>query len=161
VSAPLSVCGAPGAASISAARWLRRGRTSHQGCSRTARGPRSTNGTSGTVRAHARKSRTSDPRPGSPTHVRPVTAATGRVDRLREEQLGHASIQITMDTYGHLIPGANRAAVDRLDDAPMQPNATQAQPEPTRSRCRSPRRLELGSMRARANPTLRHHLKSL
>ena len=31
-----------------------------------------------------------------------------------KEQLGHASIQITVDTYGHLIPGANRAAVDRL-----------------------------------------------
>jgi len=26
-----------------------------------------------------------------------------------KEQLGHASIQITVDTYGHLIPGANRA----------------------------------------------------
>jgi integrase len=47
-----------------------------------------------------------------------------------KEQLGHASIQITVDTYGHLIPGANRAAVDRLDDAPTQPSATQAQPEP-------------------------------
>ena len=32
-----------------------------------------------------------------------------------KEQLGHGSIQITVDTYGHLIPGANRAAVDRLD----------------------------------------------
>lgn len=48
-----------------------------------------------------------------------------------KEQLGHASIQITVDTYGHLIPGANRGAVDRLDDdAPLQPAATQAQPEP-------------------------------
>ena len=47
-----------------------------------------------------------------------------------KEQLGHASIQITVDTYGHLIPGANRGAVDRLDDAWMQPDATQAQPEP-------------------------------
>jgi integrase len=48
-----------------------------------------------------------------------------------KEQLGHGSIQITVDTYGHLIPGANRGAVDRLDDAPaMQPSATQAQPEP-------------------------------
>src|SRR5688572_32446748 len=46
-----------------------------------------------------------------------------------KEQLGHGSIQITVDTYGHLIPGANRAAVDRLDDeAPTQPDATQAQP---------------------------------
>ena len=46
-----------------------------------------------------------------------------------KEQLGHSSIQITVDTYGHLIPGANRAAVDRLDDAPAtQPSATPAQP---------------------------------
>jgi hypothetical protein len=42
----------------------------------------------------------------------------------------HASIQITVDTYGHLIPSANRPAADRLDDAPMQPTAPQAQPEP-------------------------------
>jgi integrase len=32
------------------------------------------------------------------------------------DQLGHYSIQLTVDTYGHLVPGANRAAVDRLDD---------------------------------------------
>ena len=35
-----------------------------------------------------------------------------------QEQLGHSSIQVTVDTYGHLIPGANRAAVDRLDAHP-------------------------------------------
>jgi hypothetical protein len=30
-----------------------------------------------------------------------------------------------VDTYGHLIPGANRQAVDRLDDAPERnPDAT-------------------------------------
>jgi integrase len=33
-------------------------------------------------------------------------------------QLGHQSIQTTVDTSGHLVPGANRAAVDRLDDEP-------------------------------------------
>lgn len=33
-----------------------------------------------------------------------------------KEQLGHHSIQITEDTYGHLIPGANRKAVNALDD---------------------------------------------
>jgi integrase len=46
-----------------------------------------------------------------------------------KEQLGHASIQITVDTYGHLIPGANRGAVDRLDDdtLPHLP-ASQAHP---------------------------------
>jgi integrase len=56
-----------------------------------------------------------------------------------KEQLGHGSIQITVDRYGHLISGANRAAVDRLDDeAPTQPDATQA----TRltRRCRDHRR---------------------
>jgi integrase len=42
-----------------------------------------------------------------------------------KEQLGHSSIQVTVDTYGHLIPGANRAAVDRLDDATSRnPDAT-------------------------------------
>lgn len=34
-----------------------------------------------------------------------------------KEQLGHSSIQITVDTYGHLVPGGNRQAVDKLDDA--------------------------------------------
>jgi len=32
------------------------------------------------------------------------------------DQLGHHSIQITVDTYGHLVPGGNRQAADRLDD---------------------------------------------
>jgi integrase len=42
-----------------------------------------------------------------------------------EEQLGHSSITITVDTYGHLIPGTNKAAVDCLDDATRRnPNAT-------------------------------------
>jgi integrase len=34
-----------------------------------------------------------------------------------KEQMGHSSIQVTVDVYGHLIPGAKRQAVDRLDDA--------------------------------------------
>jgi hypothetical protein len=43
------------------------------------------------------------------------------------DQLGHSSIQVTVDVYGHLIPGANRAAVDRLDAAPIRnPGATEA-----------------------------------
>ena len=49
-----------------------------------------------------------------------------------KEQMGHSSIQVTVDTYGHLIPGANISFVDRLDveekdrESPRQ-NATQAQ----------------------------------
>ena len=40
-----------------------------------------------------------------------------------KEQLGHHSIKITVDTYGHLVPGGNRQAVDRLDDPPEPPLA--------------------------------------
>ena len=53
-----------------------------------------------------------------------------------KEQMGHSSIQVTVDTYGHLIPGANVSFVDRLDvdgksgekaEEGQQQNATQAQ----------------------------------
>jgi integrase len=36
-----------------------------------------------------------------------------------KEQMGHSSIQVTVDIYGHLVPGGNRQAVDRLDDMPV------------------------------------------
>lgn len=32
------------------------------------------------------------------------------------DQLGHHSIKVTVDIYGHLAPGGNKEAVDRLDD---------------------------------------------
>jgi len=34
-----------------------------------------------------------------------------------KEQLGHSSIQMTVDIYGHLVPGSNRDAVNRLDSS--------------------------------------------
>ena len=37
-----------------------------------------------------------------------------------KEQMGHASITTTVDIYGHLVPGANRNAVNRLDDEEFQ-----------------------------------------
>jgi integrase len=40
------------------------------------------------------------------------------------EQMGHSSIQVTVDVYGHLVPGSNRAAVDALDDPIRDPGAT-------------------------------------
>lgn len=42
-----------------------------------------------------------------------------------KEQMGHSSIQITVDSYGHMIPNSNRDMVNRLDS---QPSATQPQP---------------------------------
>jgi integrase len=35
-----------------------------------------------------------------------------------KEQMGHESIKVTVDIYGYLVPGANKAAVDKLDAAP-------------------------------------------
>ena len=32
-----------------------------------------------------------------------------------KEQMGHGSIQLTIDTHGHLVAGANAYFVDRLD----------------------------------------------
>lgn len=33
-----------------------------------------------------------------------------------QKQAGHKSMDITINVYGHFIPGGNRSAVDRLDD---------------------------------------------
>ena len=42
------------------------------------------------------------------------------------DQLGHSSIQVTVDVYGHLVPSANRAVVDRLDAVPIRiPDASE------------------------------------
>jgi len=41
-----------------------------------------------------------------------------------KDQLGHHSIKVTVDVYGHLVPGANKAAVDRLDETGRNPCAT-------------------------------------
>lgn len=38
-----------------------------------------------------------------------------------KDQLGHSSSAITVDLYGHLIPGGNRQAMDRLDTPVNKP----------------------------------------
>ena len=46
------------------------------------------------------------------------------------DQMGHYSIQVTVDTYGHLIPGANVSWIDRLDSRPTSAGPTpQTQPD--------------------------------
>ena len=40
-----------------------------------------------------------------------------------KDQLGHSSIRMTVDVYGHLVPGANRQAVNKLpslDQGPIE-----------------------------------------
>ncbi len=41
-----------------------------------------------------------------------------------KDQMGHHSIQITVDLYGHLIPGANRAAANRLESSLLENTKT-------------------------------------
>jgi integrase len=48
-----------------------------------------------------------------------------------KEQMGHSSIQVTVDTYGHLIPGANVCFVDRLDEVSANPEETTPQQSAT------------------------------
>jgi len=42
--------------------------------------------------------------------------------------MGHASIQVTADVYGHLVPGANISFVDRLD-RPTSPQQSAMPPQ--------------------------------
>ena len=40
-----------------------------------------------------------------------------------QKQIGHKSIQVTIDVYGHLIPGENVALIDTLDSTPKKATA--------------------------------------
>lgn len=41
----------------------------------------------------------------------------GTHPKIVQERLGHSSIQITLDTYGHVMPGMQEAAAARFDEA--------------------------------------------
>jgi integrase len=41
----------------------------------------------------------------------------GTHPKIVQEKLGHASIQITLDTYSHIAPGLQEAAAKRFDEA--------------------------------------------
>ncbi|MGB9106780.1 MAG: tyrosine-type recombinase/integrase, partial [Terriglobales bacterium] len=71
-----------------------------------------------------------------------------------KDQMGHASIQVTADVYGHLVPGAGIAWVDRLDSEPQQ-SATPAQLSLRIRECKPVQAVEsagLGQWAAPANP---------
>jgi len=57
-----------------------------------------------------------------------------------KEQMGHSSIQVTVDIYGHLIPGADISCVDKLDT-------------PTQKSANYPQTLSEGSKRENAQVT--------
>ena len=51
-----------------------------------------------------------------------------------QKQMGHRSIQVTIDVYGHLISGENVAWIDTLDSTPRKVTATDARQRHTQSR---------------------------
>lgn len=54
--------------------------------------------------------------------------SNGQSPQYVKEQMGHHSIQVTVDIYGHMIPSSNRDAVNMLDIMTQQ-NATYPQPQ--------------------------------
>jgi integrase len=61
-----------------------------------------------------------------------------------KEQMGHSSIQVTVDTYGHLIPGANVSFVDRLDEVPAdEPRTSEQQSATPAQQCETEVPLEI------------------
>jgi hypothetical protein len=61
--------------------------------------------------------------------VQKILARQGESLTYVRDQMGHRSIQVTVDIYGHAVPGGNRATVDRFDDASLKaPNGTPAAP---------------------------------
>jgi integrase len=54
------------------------------------------------------------PRPG--VRLQHINIAGGENPKYIQNQLGHASFKITMDTYGHLMPEVNKEAGKGLDE---------------------------------------------
>ena len=61
------------------------------------------------------------------------------------DQLGHHSIKVTVDIYGHLAPEGNKQAVDKLDDVlPLHPAAPSPHPAPSENE-KAPRLVSLSA----------------
>jgi hypothetical protein len=61
---------------------------------------------------------TTRPSTRSPPYLRNSLDQNGESLDYVKEQFGRHSIQVTVDPYGHLVPGGNRQAVVRLADLP-------------------------------------------
>ena len=56
--------------------------------------------------------------------------AAGAHPKYVQEQLGHASIQVTLDVYSHILPGTFAAQVAAPDDATSRNPRATSTPEP-------------------------------
>jgi len=54
----------------------------------------------------------------------------GTHPKIVQERLGHASIQITLDTYSHVAPGLQEKAAARFDEGLALDYETEAEKEP-------------------------------
>lgn len=85
--------------------------------------------------------------PLDPSHIRRDFNAVLRPDHegenpaYEQHQLGHHDISMTVGTYGHLIAGENRQAVNRPDD----PNWKQKKASHEESEARTGNRLATGN----------------
>ncbi len=52
--------------------------------------------------------------------------AQGEHPKVISERLGHSSIRMTLDVYGHLMPGMDQEVADRLDEAWLQAIAAES-----------------------------------
>ena len=81
-----------------------------------------------------RMARTVAARPQQSEALSPELAPGETVERSNTRQKrreiigGHSSIQVTVDIYGHLIPGTNVGFVDKLDSM-MTPRESAGQPQ--------------------------------
>jgi integrase len=55
-----------------------------------------------------------------------LKGAEGEHPKVVQERLGHSSIQLTLDTYSHVVPGMQERATERLEAMFSTPAATTA-----------------------------------
>ena len=64
-----------------------------------------------------------------------LAIAQGAHPKAVQERLGHASIRLTLDTYGHLLPGLDERLCDDLEEAHFEALAACTRPA-NGGRCR-------------------------
>jgi site-specific recombinase XerC len=70
--------------------------------------------------------------------------AQGAHPKAIQAHLGHSSIQVTMDRYGHLFPDALEHLADRLDAARAQARTDAVETKPRRGLIELPQRRTSG-----------------